>query len=269
MDTSQTQPPKPKMFERRKKPKTMGAQEAHTVVQSHLSSETELLHKSVLDASPTNMEKQPYSSFIPFTSPPSNTSSIALIDNQNFLNSPSMQLREEPTLQTHISPSRETSFLYLFTIDSPNIEKITKSFTSTDNVQSTDNISSIDKSLSMDIREVLLGMMEGSDFLSEGHARDLAKGEDVSERTPTSSGGAKGENEGTTLEGEEKGEQLREVRFQDEILMQTVRKTGDSEDLTSNFIDEQMQIAKLMGIKVGEVQIQLSSMQLILLRKWD
>ena len=33
MDTSQTQPPKPKMFERRKKPKTMGAQEAHTVVQ--------------------------------------------------------------------------------------------------------------------------------------------------------------------------------------------------------------------------------------------
>ena len=140
-----------------------------------------------------------------------------------------MQLREEPTLQTHISPSRETSFLDLFTTDSPNIEKITKSFTSTDNVQSTDNIFSTDKSLSTDIphllnvpnpsadihhsmdspsnliNEVLLGMREGSDFQSEGQARDLAKGEDVSERTPTSSGGAKGENEGTTLAVKEKG----------------------------------------------------------------
>ena len=56
-------------------------------------------------------------------------------------------------------------------------------------------------------------MREGSGFLSEGQARDLAKGEDESERTPTFSGGAKGEDEGTTLEGEEKGEQLREVRF--------------------------------------------------------
>ena len=43
------------------------------------------------------------------------------------------------------------------------------------------------------INQVLLGMREGSEFLSEGQARDLAKGEDVSERTPTSSGGAKGE----------------------------------------------------------------------------
>ena len=32
MDTSQTQPPKPKMFERRKKPKTIGAHGAHIVV---------------------------------------------------------------------------------------------------------------------------------------------------------------------------------------------------------------------------------------------
>ena len=62
-------------------------------------------------------------------------------------------------------------------------------------------------------------MREGSEFLSEGKASDLAKGELESERTPTSSGGSKGENEGTTLEGEEKGEQLREVSFQDEILM--------------------------------------------------
>ena len=153
-----------------------------------------------------------------------------MIDNPAFLNSPSLQLREEPTLQTHISPSRQTSFLDLLTTDYPNIEKITKSFTSTDNIQSTDNISSTDKSLSTDIphpltvpnpseqifisrwiscsptipnfNEVLLGMREGSDFLSEGQARDLTKGEDVSERTPTSSGGAKGEDEGTTLEGE-------------------------------------------------------------------
>ena len=44
-----------------------------------------------------------------------------------------------------------------------------------------------------------------------------------SERTPTSSGGAKGEKECSTLEGEEKGEQLRDVRFQDKILMKTVR----------------------------------------------
>ena len=73
----------------------------------------------------------------------------------------------------------------------------------------------------------------------------------MSERTPTSSGGAKGEDEGTTLEGEEKGEQLRDVSFQDEILMQTVRETGNSEDLTSISIDEQMQIANSMGIEVG------------------
>ena len=41
------------------------------------------------------------------------------------------------------------------------------------------------------------------------------------------------------------------MRFQDEILIQTVRETGDSEDLTSISIDEQMQIAKSMGIEVG------------------
>ena len=47
------------------------------------------------------------------------------------------------------------------------------------------------------------------------------------------------------------GEQLRDVSFQDEILMQTVRETGNSEDLTLISIDEQMQIAKSMGIEVG------------------
>ena len=101
------------------------------------------------------------------------------------------------------------------------------------------------------INQVLLGMREGSDFLSEGQDRDLAKGEDVSERTPTSSGGAKGEVEGTTLAGEEKGEDLRDVSFQDEILMKTVREIGHPEDLTSISIDEQMQIANSMGIEVG------------------
>ena len=54
-------------------------------------------------------------------------------------------------------------------------------------------------------------------------ASDLEKGEAESERTPTSSGGAKGEHESTTLVGEEKGEELRDVSFQDEILMKTVR----------------------------------------------
>ena len=54
MDTSQTQPPKPKMFDRRKKPTT--SQGAHTVVQSLSTSVPEPLLKSVLDASPTNVE---------------------------------------------------------------------------------------------------------------------------------------------------------------------------------------------------------------------
>ena len=223
MDTDQTQPPKPKMFERRKKPKTMRAHGAHTEVQSHLTSETEFLHKSILDASPINLEKQPHSlNIIP--TPQSNISTIALIDNPNFLNFPSLQIMEEPTLQTLISPSWETSFLDLLNTDSLNIEKIIKAFTSTDNIQSTniisstdniqsmDIISSTDKSLSTDIphplivpnpstdihqamdspteviNQVLLCMREESEFLSEGHARDLAEGEDVSERTPTSSG---------------------------------------------------------------------------------
>ena len=44
---------------------------------------------------------------------------------------------------------------------------------------------------------------------------------------------------------------MRDVSFQDEILMKTVRETGYSEDLTSISIDEKMQIAHSMGIKVG------------------
>ena len=68
---------------------------------------------------------------------------------------------------------------------------------------------------------------------------------------PTSSRGAKGELEDSTLEGDAKGEQVSDVRFQDEILMKNVRETGPTEDLTSVSIDEQMQIANSMGIEVG------------------
>ena len=69
MDTSQTLPPKPKMFERRKKTKVTGAQGeiAHTVIQPLLSSVTEFLHTSEIDASPINVEKQPHSLSIPFS----------------------------------------------------------------------------------------------------------------------------------------------------------------------------------------------------------
>ena len=160
-----------------------------------------------------------------------------MIENLAFQNSPSLQIREEPTLQTDKSPSRESSFLDLLNTDSPTIEKITKSFTSTDNIKSTDIISSIDKSPSTDIphpliipvvstdfhqsmdisspteiiSQILLGLREGSDIVSERQASDLAKGEAESERTPTSSGGAKGEHESTTLVGDEKGEELRDM----------------------------------------------------------
>ena len=44
---------------------------------------------------------------------------------------------------------------------------------------------------------------------------------------------------------------MRDVSFQDEILMQTEREIGHPEDLTSISIDEQMQIAHSMGIEVG------------------
>ena len=234
MDTSQTLPPRPKMFERRKKPKT--SQGAHTVVQSLSIGVTEPLLNSALDASPTNVEKQPHSLNIPLPTPQSNISTIDLIGNPNFLNSPSLQLREEPILQTLISPSRETSFLDLLNIDSPNFEKITTAFTLTDkipptyNIQSIDTISPTDKSSSTDIphpltvpntstdiyqsmdifspttliNQVLLEMREGSAFLSEGQACDLAEGDLEGERTSISSGGAKGEQESSTLEDEEK-----------------------------------------------------------------
>ena len=87
-----------------------------------------------------NVEKQPDSLYIHFPTPQSNTSSVAMIDNLAFLNSPSLQLREEPTLQTLIYPSRETSFLDLLNTDSPNIEKIIKAFTSTNKIPPTDNV---------------------------------------------------------------------------------------------------------------------------------
>ena len=213
-----------------------------------------------------------------------------MIDNLSFSNSPFLQLREEPTLQTLNYPYRESSFLDLLNIDSPTIEKITKILTSTDNITPTNIISSTDKSSSMDIphmlivptisidihqsmdipspseliSQILLGLREGRDLLSEGQVCDLKKGEDESERTPTSSGGAEGELESSTLEGDAKGElessnlegdakgeHMSDVRFQDEILMQTVREIGITEDLTSVSIDEQMQIANSMGIEVG------------------
>ena len=177
------------------------------MVQSLSTGVTEPLLNSALDASPTNVDKHPHSLNTPLPTPQSNSSTIDSIDNPNFLNSPSLQLREEPILQTLISISRETSFLDLLNTDSPNIEKITTAFTSTDkipptnNIQSTDIISSTDKYSSTDIphpltipntstniyqsmdtsspttliNQVLLGMREGSAFLSEGQACDLAK----------------------------------------------------------------------------------------------
>ena len=49
-----------------------------------------------------------------------------MIDNQHFLNSPSLQFREEPTLQTVTSPSMDSSFLDLLNTDSPTIENSQK-----------------------------------------------------------------------------------------------------------------------------------------------
>ena len=79
-----------------------------------------------------------------------------MIDNLAFLNSPYLQIREEPTLQTLNSPSRKSSFLDLLNTDSPTIEKIIKIFNSTDNITPTDIISSIDKSPSMNIHHPLI-----------------------------------------------------------------------------------------------------------------
>ena len=90
------------------------------------------------------------------------------------------------------------------------------------------------------ITQTLIGLREGSDLLSEGQDCNLEKGEAESERTSTSLGGAKGEIKSTTLEGDEKGEAMIDVRFQDEILMQTVREIGTNEDHTSVSIDEQI-----------------------------
>ena len=70
-----------------------------------------------------------------------------------------------------------------------------------------------DPSPTIIISQTLLGLREGSDLLSERQLCDLAKGENESERIPTSSGGAKGELEGSTLEGDAKGEKMSDVRF--------------------------------------------------------
>ena len=199
-DTSHI-PPKPKIFQRRKKTTNEGSQGAHTVVQSLSSSFTEPILNSVVDVSPANVEKQPHSLSIPPPTPHSHSfSEIAMIDNQAFSNSPSLQFREEPILQTINSPSYESSFLDLLNTDSPTIEKLIKLFTSTDNITSIDNIpitdiiSSTDTLSSTDIYhpliiptksmdiyhsmnipfpsdlivQILLGLREGSDLLSEG-----------------------------------------------------------------------------------------------------
>ena len=122
-DTNQT-PPQPKMFERRKKTKILGSQGAHTVVQSLSTSVNEPILNSVVDASPENVEKQPHSLSIPLPTPQYNiSSSIVMIDNLAFSNSPSLQLRKEPTLQIVNSSSRESSFLDLLNTDSPTITK--------------------------------------------------------------------------------------------------------------------------------------------------
>ena len=55
-DTNQL-PPQQKMFERRKKTKIAESQGAHTVAQSLSTGVTEPLLNSVIDASPTNVEK--------------------------------------------------------------------------------------------------------------------------------------------------------------------------------------------------------------------
>ena len=159
MDTIQILPLKSKMFERKKKAKAAGAwgKNAHTVIQPLLSSVIEFLHTSKIDDSPINVEKQRHSLTIPFPTPQSNiSSSIAMIENLAFQNSPSLQIREEPTLQTDKSPSKESSFLDHLNTDSPTIEKIRKSFTSIDNIKSTDITSSTDKSSSTDIPHPLI-----------------------------------------------------------------------------------------------------------------
>ena len=125
---------------------------------------TEPLLNSVIDASPVNVEKQPHSFSIPFPTPKSNiSSSIAMIENIAFLNSPSLQIREEPTLQTLKSPSREYSFLDLHNTYSPIFEKITKIFTSTDNIIPTNIISSTNKSQSTNIPHPLIILVVSMD----------------------------------------------------------------------------------------------------------
>ena len=72
-DTSQ--PPQPKLFQRRKKITQIGTQDAHTVVQSTSSSLFIPILSSVVDVSPINMEKQPHSLSIPPPTPQSFISS--------------------------------------------------------------------------------------------------------------------------------------------------------------------------------------------------
>ena len=89
------------------------------MVQSLLSSFTKSLLNSAVDVSPENVKKQPHFLSIPPPTPhPHIFSEIAMIDNQAFSNSPSLQFRDEPTLQTVNSPSYESSFLDILNTDS-------------------------------------------------------------------------------------------------------------------------------------------------------
>ena len=93
------QPPQSKMFQKRKKPSQVRAHGAHILVQSTIPILTELILASVIDASPTNVEKQAHSFYIPPPTPQSQISSeIALIDNQTFSNYPYLQLKKETKL---------------------------------------------------------------------------------------------------------------------------------------------------------------------------
>ena len=96
------------------------------------------------------------------------------------------------------------------TISSTDINLLTDNIPSTDiphplSIQSKINISSMVINQSMDIPsptyiidQTLIGLREGSAFVSEGHVCSLIKGEEESERILTSPGDAKGEFESST-----------------------------------------------------------------------
>ena len=82
MGRTTSQPPQPKLFNRRKTSTKPGTQDAHTKVLLTSSSLIVPIISSIVDASPINVEKQPHSFSIP---PPTLqsliSSEIVLIDN--------------------------------------------------------------------------------------------------------------------------------------------------------------------------------------------